>query len=354
MAKALGGEVTRNPVKEIGWGEIRVLDAPEARAWFGHAAPAFLSFHWHGETFSIPPGATRLLESAHCANQAFALGPHLGLQCHVEMTPEMIDAWCESGAGEIARNVSRSPAVQTRDEQHVDLDARLAALHCVADAVYDRWAGGANVLALVGGRGACAQGIELARELDFEGAGAGEELRALIDLCLRAVAHRRRDQPRGVALQRGVFGQSPLQRPQARFLRQGGRFHPSVERGPARRLGFEIAHQRLLRLSGAQRLAGGLALGEQCGGLVRKRIEGFPEARLGQLAGPGPRQRDDGERDECDCAGGRERGPARRQRRGAGSADRARERQPRTRPPARPPKCAALSMPGRVKPTASE
>jgi GMP synthase-like glutamine amidotransferase len=140
MAKALGGEVTRNPVKEIGWGEIRVLGTPEATAWFGHAAPAFLSFHWHGETFSIPPGATRLLESAHCANQAFALGPHLGLQCHVEMTPEMIEAWCESGAGEIARNRSRSPAVQTREEMRVDLDARLAALHRVADAVYDRWA----------------------------------------------------------------------------------------------------------------------------------------------------------------------------------------------------------------------
>ena len=142
MAKALGGEVTRNPVKEIGWGDIRVLDTPAATAWFGHAAPAFLAYHWHGETFGIPPGATRLLESAHCANQAFALGPHLGMQCHVEMTPEIIAAWCETGAGEIARNRSRSPAVQTREEQMTDLDARLAALHRVADAAYDRWAAG--------------------------------------------------------------------------------------------------------------------------------------------------------------------------------------------------------------------
>jgi hypothetical protein len=55
------------------------------------------------------------------------------------MTPEMIAAWCETGAGEIARNRSRSPAVQTREEQMADLDARLAALHCVADAAYERW-----------------------------------------------------------------------------------------------------------------------------------------------------------------------------------------------------------------------
>ena len=35
MAKALGGEVTRNPVKEIGWGRVDVLDSPAAIEWFG-------------------------------------------------------------------------------------------------------------------------------------------------------------------------------------------------------------------------------------------------------------------------------------------------------------------------------
>jgi hypothetical protein len=57
MARALGGAVTRNPVKEIGWGEVKVADNAVAREWFG-ALEAFDSFHWHGETFSIPPGGT--------------------------------------------------------------------------------------------------------------------------------------------------------------------------------------------------------------------------------------------------------------------------------------------------------
>ena len=50
--------------------------------WFGERA-GFTAFHWHGETFSLPPGATRILENAHCENQAYVLGKHLGLQCHV-------------------------------------------------------------------------------------------------------------------------------------------------------------------------------------------------------------------------------------------------------------------------------
>jgi GMP synthase-like glutamine amidotransferase len=140
MAKALGGAVTRNAVKEIGWGRVDATEDGRAREWFG--ASSFNSFHWHGETFSIPPGATRIASSAHCDNQAFVLGKHLSLQCHVEMTPELIAAWCRSGAREIERNLKKSPAVQPVAEIRRDLDYRLAELHRVADRIYDRWTAG--------------------------------------------------------------------------------------------------------------------------------------------------------------------------------------------------------------------
>ena len=83
MAKALGGEITRNPVKEIGWGRVDVLQNDAAANWFGAQLKSFDSFHWHGETFSIPPGATRIASSPWCENQAFVLGPHLGMQCQI-------------------------------------------------------------------------------------------------------------------------------------------------------------------------------------------------------------------------------------------------------------------------------
>ena len=140
MAKAFGGTVRANPVKEIGWGEVSVAQNQLAREWLGDLA-GFESFHWHGETFSIPPGGTRVLESLHCANQAFALGKHFGMQCHVEMTEELVEAWLRGGADEI-RDAAGSPGVQSPGEIQRDLAARLEALHAIADRIYDRWTEG--------------------------------------------------------------------------------------------------------------------------------------------------------------------------------------------------------------------
>ncbi len=143
MAKALGATVGLNPVKEIGWGDVRVTDAEAAGPWVGDASRTLLGFHWHGETFGLPAGATRILESAWCANQAFVLnGRHLGMQCHVEMTPELVASWCDNGAGEIA--ASTSPGVQSPDAILEDLPARVAQLHQLADKIYSRWIQGLN------------------------------------------------------------------------------------------------------------------------------------------------------------------------------------------------------------------
>jgi len=139
LANALGAKVEPNPVKEIGWGTARVLENGVARDWFGESED-FLCFHWHGETFSLPPGATRILESRHCANQAFVLGPHLGMQCHVEMTQEMIANWCTVGAEELA--TSDCPSVQPAGEIQADMAMRLTALHAVADRLYGKWTKG--------------------------------------------------------------------------------------------------------------------------------------------------------------------------------------------------------------------
>jgi GMP synthase-like glutamine amidotransferase len=138
MSKALGGAVKANPVREIGWGEVRVADNGVAREWLGELQ-SFETFQWHGETFSIPPGGTRILEGEHCANQAFALGKHLGMQCHVEMTADLVKSWIATGAEEMQQH-QRSPAVQSADAMQQDLEPRLERLHQVADRLYDRWA----------------------------------------------------------------------------------------------------------------------------------------------------------------------------------------------------------------------
>lgn len=137
ISKALGGAVSRNPVKEIGWGEVTVADNDAAREWFGEIRH-FAAFHWHGETFTLPPGATHLLSSAHCANQAYAIGKHLALQCHVEMTAAMIAAWCAVGAEEVAAS-SASQAVQPVQAMQRQMAEMLPQLHAVAARLYGRW-----------------------------------------------------------------------------------------------------------------------------------------------------------------------------------------------------------------------
>ena len=139
MSKALGGQVTRNPVKEIGWGEALGEDDAVARHWLGDFAgrPGKV-FQWHGETFSIPAGASRLFVNAYCANQMFALGPHLGMQCHVEMTPEMIATWCEQWADEAAA-VAEQPSVQTPDAMLGQIAQHLPVMRQLSEQLYSTW-----------------------------------------------------------------------------------------------------------------------------------------------------------------------------------------------------------------------
>jgi GMP synthase-like glutamine amidotransferase len=139
MSKALGAVVSRNPVKEIGWGEVRVSDNDIARSWFG-GKQNFTTFHWHRETFTLPQGAIHLLSSEYCGNQAYAIGKHLAMQCHVEMTAEMIAAWCAVGAAEIV--ASDSPSVQSAHEIKWLMNDNLPLLNSVAEQLYGHWVSG--------------------------------------------------------------------------------------------------------------------------------------------------------------------------------------------------------------------
>lgn len=141
ISKALGAVVSANPVKEIGWGAVTVPDNIGARDWFGDVKN-FNVFHWHGETFTLPQGATHVLSSPGCVNQGYAIGKHLALQCHVEMTAAMIADWCAVGADEIAA-AAGSPLVQAGSEMQSQNKEHLVSLHQIADRLYTKWLAGA-------------------------------------------------------------------------------------------------------------------------------------------------------------------------------------------------------------------
>ena len=142
MSKALGGVVTVNAVKEIGWNAVIAENNAVAREWLGEdlvAQSSLTTFQWHGETFTLPAGATRILTGGACANQAYVVGNSLAMQCHTEMTPAMINEWCGDWAAE---NVAASASVQRPEEMRRSLESNLVALRALADRLYSRWIAG--------------------------------------------------------------------------------------------------------------------------------------------------------------------------------------------------------------------
>ena len=105
MAAALGARVyAGSQGAEICWAPLHAASAAPPPAWFAPLLdPAVQLFHWHGDTFDLPPGATLLASSRQYARQAFALGDFaLGLQFHPEVTAAGLERWYVGNACELA------------------------------------------------------------------------------------------------------------------------------------------------------------------------------------------------------------------------------------------------------------
>jgi GMP synthase-like glutamine amidotransferase len=97
LAVALGGEVTRNAHSEIGWFPVETTKGAAADPVCRVLPSSFTAFHWHGDTFSIPPGAVHIARSQGCANQAFIFGTKvLALQFHLETSARSLDTLVEN------------------------------------------------------------------------------------------------------------------------------------------------------------------------------------------------------------------------------------------------------------------
>jgi len=84
MARALGGKSFKAERSEIGWVSVRTED-PDL-------VPDGPWFNWHFDTFTLPPGAKLIADTA-VGPQAYVIGRNLGLQFHPEVTPQIMDNW---------------------------------------------------------------------------------------------------------------------------------------------------------------------------------------------------------------------------------------------------------------------
>ncbi len=132
IAKALGGRVYRNPVKEIGWYPVTWTPAAATDALLEGLSGADTVFHWHGETFDLPAGSEWLAYSENCRHQAFRWGDSVyGFQFHLEVTPEMIADWTRQDLN----------SADVRELAHMpDPYANAARLEELSAQVFGRWA----------------------------------------------------------------------------------------------------------------------------------------------------------------------------------------------------------------------
>jgi GMP synthase-like glutamine amidotransferase len=101
IADILGSRVTKNKYKEIGWFPVTLTREAKSSPIFRTLPNKFFTFHWHGDTFLIPPGAARIAQSEGCTNQAFEYGRVIGLQFHLEYSVESINLMIRNCSDEI-------------------------------------------------------------------------------------------------------------------------------------------------------------------------------------------------------------------------------------------------------------
>jgi GMP synthase (glutamine-hydrolysing) len=131
IAKALGARVYKNVEKEIGWFDLQFTPAAATDRLFRGLSTETV-FHWHGETFDLPPEAELLASSELCRHQAFHIKKSsiYGLQFHLEVTPAMVADWCvqDENCGDVRELTGP-----------IDPSANSARLSVLSDIVFCRW-----------------------------------------------------------------------------------------------------------------------------------------------------------------------------------------------------------------------
>jgi len=103
LARAHGAENILGGPIEFGWHPVRLTEAGRSDpvlSVIGKEAPIF---HWHLDTFTLPPGAVHLATSERTSMQAFRIGrASYGIQFHFEAGTELVTLWTDGFAEEIS------------------------------------------------------------------------------------------------------------------------------------------------------------------------------------------------------------------------------------------------------------
>jgi GMP synthase (glutamine-hydrolysing) len=94
LARAHGADNHLGEAREFSWTPVRLTQSGRLDPVLSAAGASFPAFEWHSDTFTLPPGAQRLAETARVPLQAFRIGrASYGMQFHFEAGTEVIARW---------------------------------------------------------------------------------------------------------------------------------------------------------------------------------------------------------------------------------------------------------------------
>lgn len=139
LAHAAGAAVGPCDHPEVGWIDVKPMAHPTARHWLGPLAEqaTLPVYHWHLQAFTLPDGAEWILTRDEMPSQAFALGPHLGLQCHPEVDEPTLARWYALQPD--PPGAYRRGTLQRADEALAQAPAKIAAMRALTERLYAQW-----------------------------------------------------------------------------------------------------------------------------------------------------------------------------------------------------------------------
>ncbi len=137
LAASLGATVAPGHGPEVGVLGVELTAEAAQDPVFSQAPASFPAFHWHGDTYTLPPGAVHLARSELYEQQVFAYRNAYALQFHLEVTPQMVAEWGQVGA------YASSLATLPGEDPLADLIAQVSAVEGsaipLARELFARW-----------------------------------------------------------------------------------------------------------------------------------------------------------------------------------------------------------------------
>jgi len=137
LAASLGARVLPGPGPEVGVLPVTLTEEAAKDPVFAGGPATFRSFHWHGDTYELPPSAVRLAGSALYEQQAFVFQRAYALQFHLEVDSALVAEWAEVPA--YAASLAALPGADPVGAMLEQLAAVESEQTALARGLFGRW-----------------------------------------------------------------------------------------------------------------------------------------------------------------------------------------------------------------------